>query len=275
MDNSEFDYSLHYLNWHPDTKESLDKDVKYAEKLFSDHGIFPAKKDARILELGCGMGRFLLMLQHVGYSILTGVDIDKTLVGIAKRTGLDIRLSDVVEWLENNEDKFDMIYFFDLLEHIDNERQLHFLRLVNAHLFDDGMVALMVPNALAPCAMYQRYIDFTHRVSYTETSLRFILANAGFNYVDVRHQYRERGRVRKLKIPHAELLEREFGLENIILTPNLFAVGFKKETAYEQYNKNAPIITNPYIPHPYKSKLKRFRMYLKSVGGRLFASGKR
>lgn len=78
MNNGDINYSYYYENWHSDTDESRNNDVALAIALFDTHAIYPRNTFDRVLEIGCGMGRFLLMLQEKGYTNLVGVDIDKT-----------------------------------------------------------------------------------------------------------------------------------------------------------------------------------------------------
>ena len=101
MDNSKFNYSYQYGNWHSDTAESMQHDIDLARRLFSDHCIFPKHKDSNVLEIGCGMGRFMLMLRDEGYNNLIGVDIDKTQINIAKKSNLNVSLLDGIEYLKN------------------------------------------------------------------------------------------------------------------------------------------------------------------------------
>ncbi len=249
MDNSKFNYSYQYGNWHSDTAESMQHDIDLARRLFSDHCIFPKHKDSNVLEIGCGMGRFMLMLRDEGYNNLIGVDIDKTQINIAKKSNLNVSLLDGIEYLKNTIDTFDVIYFFDVLEHLDKEKQLDFLKLVCEHLDDNGMIAFSVPNALAPSGMLYRYDDFTHTVSYCKNTISFLLHNAGFHYMDIRPQHKESSKVMRLKRPWADIYRKEFGIEDVILTPNLVTVAFKNKTEFESYLKAAPIIKNDYYKY--------------------------
>lgn len=261
MDNSEFDYSYQYNNWHNDSEKSKKTDIQSAKKIFSTHGIFPMKKSDKVLEIGCGMGRFMLMLKEEGYDNISGLDIDKSQIEIAKKEGLDVYLSDAIEWLQNTEEKFDVIYFFDVMEHISKEKQLTFLRLIHEHLNESGMIALSVPNALSPTAMFFRYIDFTHTVSYTEITLKFLLCNSGFKHMQVRPQQNESRRIMKLKMPWVNIYREEFGLKDFILTPNLISVAFKNNDAFQNYIEKAPIIKNSYK----ESQFARFLRHLRKM----------
>ncbi|MDR2906255.1 MAG: class I SAM-dependent methyltransferase [Helicobacteraceae bacterium] len=250
MKNNNFDYSRHYGNWHSDTPESKRRDIETAKSLFDAHAIYPAQKEARILEIGCGMGRFMLMLRDAGYANLTGIDIDKSQIEIAQKENLNVVLADAAEFLANNTEKYDAIYAFDLLEHIEKERQLPFLKAIFAAASDDGFAVFAVPNALAPLAAFYRYIDFTHTVSYTPITMRFLLNNAGFHHIVVRAQHQETEEVQKLKLPWMRLYRTEFGLNDVILTPNIIAVAFKNDAQLANYLAITPIISNDYAESP-------------------------
>lgn len=269
MDNSKFNYSLQYCNWHADTKQSYDTDLAYARKFFSDHNIYPKKKDSRICEIGCGMGRFLSMLKEEGYDNLTGVDIDKVLVKIARRDIENIHLADAIDFLSNTHDIFDVIYVFDVLEHIAKEKQLEFLRLIYSRLKDDGFVVFSIPNALAPSGMLYRYDDFTHTVSYCSNTISFLLSNAGFPYMNIRPQYKESEEVINMKKTWADIYRIEFGMKDVILTPNLVVVAFKIESMYNAYMYNAPVIENNYgntpIQTPSTQKMGIAKVYSKII----------
>ncbi|MDR1581248.1 MAG: class I SAM-dependent methyltransferase [Synergistaceae bacterium] len=246
MKNSGFDYSYQYLYWHSDTDESRKMDIFYAKRLFDDHAIYPRDKGARVLEIGCGMGRVLLMLRGRGYENLTGVDIDESQVKTAKKDGLNVYRADANDFLREGGEKFDAVYCFDVFEHIEKEDILPLLKLINSMLADDGFVAIRVPNALSPTLGYSRYDDFTHRVVYTMHSLSFLLRNAGLHYVTVRPQTRESLKIQWMKIPWANLYRFEHGLEDFILTSNIVAVAFKNEDRLKDYMSSAPLLQNGY-----------------------------
>lgn len=251
MKNNSFDYSYHYNNWHCDTAESENNDINYAKFMFRIHNLLPIKKSAKILEIGCGMGRYLKMLRNAGYNDLTGIDIDESQIEIARRNEKNIFLSDAYEFLIKDKNKYDAIYMFDVLEHIAKEEQLPLLNEIKKHLTQNGFVAICVPCATCPTANYYRYLDFTHVVSYTRHSIGFLLHNAGLHYYTVRPQYQESERIQMLKLPWARLYRDEFGIADPILTANLVAVAFQNEDAFKKYIADVPEIHNDYAePQP-------------------------
>ncbi|MBN3063662.1 class I SAM-dependent methyltransferase [Pectobacterium aquaticum] len=246
MNNADFDYSYQYNNWHTDTPESCAHDMHQAKIFFDTHAIYPQQKADKVLEIGCGMGRVMLMLREAGYGNLTGIDIDKSQTEIAKKQQLNIFLDDAVEFLQKEETKYDSIYAFDVLEHIAKEKQLDLLKRIYENATEDALVALSIPNALAPTAMLYRYEDFTHTTVYTEKTIGFLLQNAGFHFFCVRPQHHESESIQRLKLPWAKLYRHEFGIKNFILTPNLVVVAFKTKNSLEEYLKNVTPINNDY-----------------------------
>jgi 2-polyprenyl-3-methyl-5-hydroxy-6-metoxy-1,4-benzoquinol methylase len=244
--NSDFDYSYHYANWHSDTSESRTSDIVAIKGIFDAHNIYPSEKNERVLEIGCGMGRLLAMLQKRGYNDLTGIDVDKSQIEVAKRENLNVYLAEAGEFLENSPQKYNAIYCFDVLEHIEKEKQLPLFESINSKLMSGGFVVIRVPNALAPTASYHRYDDFTHNISHTANSLSFLLHNAGLHFSVIRPQYRESLLIQWLKMPWANLYRHELGINSLILTPNIMAIAFKDEERAREYLSKAPEISNNY-----------------------------
>ncbi|MCL2877456.1 MAG: class I SAM-dependent methyltransferase [Acidobacteria bacterium] len=78
-----------------------------AQNLFRLHNLFPRHIDARVLEIGCGMGRCLAMLKENGYSDLTGIDRDFSQIQIAKNEqGLKILMVDAIDFLTETSIEF-------------------------------------------------------------------------------------------------------------------------------------------------------------------------
>lgn len=73
---------------HRDTQEA-EHMLALIEQIIGD------KKDARILDIGCGSGRHSLSLAKLGYSHITGIDLSPTLLEVARQAaaeeGLHIR----------------------------------------------------------------------------------------------------------------------------------------------------------------------------------------
>ena len=121
-----------------------------------------------------------------------------------------------------------------------------FLNFWTEHLNGDGFIVIRVPNALSPTTNYFRYEDFTHVISYTPVKIKFLCNNAGLNYVITRPNIEENQRLRILKSTFAEIYKEQFGLDDIILTPNILAVIFKNKDCYNNYINRTKRIVNDY-----------------------------
>lgn len=239
-------YRYQYEEWHQDTKESRDADIVALTDFVNIHGMWPEDKKARIFDVGCGMGRLLLTFREKGYKNLSGIDVDSYQIGIAKKEKLEVSLSDASQFFDSNKKPFDLVTMIDCLEHIDKDQQIDLLRKINKNLSNNGVLGIRVPNALAPAFGYFRYIDFTHKLSYTETSLSYVLKNAGFEHIVFRPAWQENENVIKHKIYYAELLRAEFGLNDPILTENIVVIAFKSQKALDDYQKRAPKLVVKY-----------------------------
>lgn len=164
-------YWYQYQNWHKNSEESLNYDIAQNIILLNEHNIYPPEKNSNVLELGCANGHFMQTLKVKGYSLIKGVDISCELVKEAQSLNLDVTLDDALNFLKISNQKYDVIYCLDLLEHIEKDKQIELLSLINNSLTYQGFLVLKVPNALSPLESYFRYNDFTHQLSYTKDSL--------------------------------------------------------------------------------------------------------
>jgi len=180
----QLDYSLHYSKWHNDSDEHFNNYINYYKKNLLP--FLPEDKEIAILDVGCGYGLALYALRKLGYKNLKGIDISPQQVKVGQSKGLNIEwVEDTNHWLIKNQNKFDVILTLDVLEHIDFSYQISFLKAIHQSLKAYGSLLCTVPNASASFAARWRYIDWTHRIGFTEHSLEFVLLNSGFKNVSV------------------------------------------------------------------------------------------
>lgn len=102
-------------------------------------------RGGRLLDIGCGSGRFLAHAAIRGYAV-TGCDFNPVAVQIARtRYGLtDVHCASVAELRRRMpERRFDVITAFEVLEHMDDPAGL--LTAIAGWLESGGVVALSVP----------------------------------------------------------------------------------------------------------------------------------
>jgi 2-polyprenyl-3-methyl-5-hydroxy-6-metoxy-1,4-benzoquinol methylase len=152
---------------------------------------FPSNVRGKLLDVGCGDGRFLRYAKEQGFEVW-GIDFDKKSIENVKRNlGIDtvfaMSLEEFYEYAKERRLKFDVITFFEVLEHQDKPRE--FLEMVKGLLKEGGYIAGSVPNSESMFVKIIRdnYIDYPphHFLRFSKSSLEKALNFSGFKDVEV------------------------------------------------------------------------------------------
>jgi 2-polyprenyl-3-methyl-5-hydroxy-6-metoxy-1,4-benzoquinol methylase len=153
---------------------------------------FPSNVRGKLLDVGCGDGRFLKHAKEQGFEVW-GIDFDKKSVESVKRNlGIDtvfaMSLEEFYEYAKEKNLKFDVITFFEVLEHQDKPRE--FLEMVKGLLKEGGYIAGSVPNRERLfVGMDWKYFhgDYPphHFLRFSKSSLEKALIFSGFKEVEV------------------------------------------------------------------------------------------
>ena len=155
---------------------------------------FPKDVRGRLLDIGCGDGVFLKHDKEVGFEVW-GIDFDKKSVEIARKgVGADtifaMSLEEFYQFAKEKGLKFDVITFFEVLEHQDKPKD--FLRMVKGLLKNGGYIAGSVPNreSFFLIELHQKkysWIDHppNHFLRFSKASLAKALKINGFSDVEV------------------------------------------------------------------------------------------
>jgi len=138
------------------------------------------------LDVGCGNGVFMKEAQRLGYKVV-GIDFDRENIKIAREHfGLnDVFPLTLEELITSYQDKkFDVITFFEVLEHMDNPG--NFINSIKTGLKPGGHIALSVPNR-------ERFLDPlgdgdyppNHLTRWNASSISSFLEKRGFEIIKV------------------------------------------------------------------------------------------
>jgi 2-polyprenyl-3-methyl-5-hydroxy-6-metoxy-1,4-benzoquinol methylase len=139
----------------------------------------------RLLEIGCAYGGFLQKAQRLGFDV-TGVEYSPAAVGwIRKNTQLDVR-SGAIETAGLDPGQFDVVCFFDVVEHVENPPA--FLKTLTELARPDGCLVLSCPNFGSLPARFFRSRWWSLRPSehiwqFTTDTLTRLLRDAGLREI--------------------------------------------------------------------------------------------
>lgn len=153
-------------------------------------GFLPQDKKAKIIDIGCGNGSFVYWLNELGYENAEGIDISEEQIESARNLGIkNINQTNVIDFLNksanNDFGEYDIIFARDLIEHFNKEEILNLLELIYRVLRKNGILIIQTPNAEGPFSGRYRYWDFTHEISFTESSISQVLAVSGFSEISI------------------------------------------------------------------------------------------
>ena len=145
----------------------------------------PTDRDARILDLGCGNGTFLMAISKCGYRNLTGVDISPSQIEIARARGVgSVLCGSGLSFLEESSpSQYELVISFDVIEHLTRQELYSFGRAVQRVLVPGGRWLIHVPNAAGLFGNRIRYADATHEQAFTPESIGQWAAVLGFSRV--------------------------------------------------------------------------------------------
>jgi 2-polyprenyl-3-methyl-5-hydroxy-6-metoxy-1,4-benzoquinol methylase len=224
-------------------------------RLLENHKAFfkhlPSNVRGKLLDVGCGDGRFLKHAKEQGFEVW-GIDFDKKSVENVKRnlnidTVFAMSLEEFYEYAKEKNLKFDVITFFEVLEHQDKPRE--FLEMVKGLLKEGGYIAGSAPNRESLFVEISwKYFHGDHPphhfLRFSKSSLEKALNFSGFKDVEVYKlacpfielfPYLEKklfGNLDKLKIKLKEMVLRDERKEKAYRVDELAKVSPSKGKAY-------------------------------------------
>ncbi len=148
------------------------------------YALFLSKLDhhARIADVGCGKGEWLLWLKEKGFRSLEGFDFSEEDLSYLRKSAPEMvtHAGNAIELLKDRTEEFDVVHAKDLIEHLPKANVLEFLKVAEKALKPGGELWILTFNAQSPFSTATRYGDFTHESGFTPMSMVQVLRSTGF-----------------------------------------------------------------------------------------------
>lgn len=143
------------------------------------------KRDAPVLDLGCGTGLMMGYLNREGFTHVEGIDISEEQIAIAVAQGYNAQVADAFEFLEGQSNAYAAIIALDFFEHFTKDELIQMLQLVHGALKEEGWLLLQTPNGSGLFPHQVIYDDLTHLTILSPSSLQNILKLVGFDQISI------------------------------------------------------------------------------------------
>lgn len=178
--------------------------------------------NVRVLDVGCGTGSITAIANHEKNNRVYGIEPDAARAKIARSRGIDVSEGYLTDGYFMDREKFDVIMFVDVLEHVAEPASL--LGVAAKGLKPDGVILVSVPN-VAHWSVRLRLLlgrfeyrevgimDATHLRWFTAKTIRKLLERSEFKVLECKQtagvdlpEYQNRpwswvpGRLRRLVI---------------------------------------------------------------------------
>lgn len=141
-------------------------------------GRIPLRRDARILDVGCGRGQLLSVLHRAGFRDLTGIDPFLSADHEVVPGGVRVRKQSI----ESVTGSFDVVMLHHVLEHVEHQKEM--LIHCRQRLAPGGKVLVRIPTV--DCVVWERYRENAvqldaprHLFLHSYTSFDLLVCQAG------------------------------------------------------------------------------------------------
>lgn len=146
--------------------------------------LLPQAKDARILEIGFGVGGVLDWLKEHGYSNCEGLEADRESWEFCRHRHKVWLEADAAAFL-TRKGPYRVILMKNVIAHLPREEAVRLVRACTSALEPGGRVLLETFNGGLLSSFFTLSNDLTHQAAYTENSLRQLLLLGGLAEISV------------------------------------------------------------------------------------------
>jgi O-antigen chain-terminating methyltransferase len=142
---------------------------------------FPPR--GRILDIGCGRGEFLELLNESGRAGL-GIELDPALVDVCRQKGLQVEEKDALSYLRMQIDaSWDGIFLGHIIEHLTGDETYEILSCAAGRLNPGGRLVIITPNPNFLPGIGSFWSDITHQRPYSLQGLKTIFGKLGIREI--------------------------------------------------------------------------------------------
>lgn len=146
------------------------------------------KKKGKVLDLGCGRGEFLELLEKNGIKGV-GIEINDQMIDICLEKGLDCQKGDILEKMVEYEDSsLSGIFSSQVIEHLPPSYLKRMLEMAYFKLAPSSYLVLETINSVSVFSLVQIYfLDLSHQKPIHPQALKFLMESSGFEEVKIKY----------------------------------------------------------------------------------------
>ena len=137
-------------------------------------------RSSKIVDIGCGLGHTLYFFNKLGYKNTSGIEISQENINLLRKKGFNVKKEDAFDFLRKNQNSFDIITLFDLIEHFSKDEGILILDLARKSLKKNGIVIVETFNASHPFSAKFYFDDITHETGFTPSSIKTLFNLSDF-----------------------------------------------------------------------------------------------
>jgi SAM-dependent methyltransferase len=164
--------------------------------------LYKLDSNAQTIDLGCGRGEWLELLEEVGFNKPKGVDLDLGMLEACCEIELNVDHADVFDYLSQQPSNSQRaVTAFHFVEHISFEQLQSLVKESLRILKPGGLLILETPNPEnIVVATRNFYLDPTHQKPIPPDLLSFVVEHAGFVVVKILRLQENQDLVKKTKV---------------------------------------------------------------------------
>ena len=161
-------------------REEIKKRLEFSLPLF--------KKADNVLDIGCGRGEFLEMLNDQGINA-TGIDTNEAMVSFCNKIKLKVQQAEAVTYLSSVSDaSLGGLIASHVIEHFSNHLLYQFVKLCFLKLENGASIVFETPNPLSIVVSATNFnLDLSHVKPLHPETVKFLLESNGFTDVHIHY----------------------------------------------------------------------------------------